>query len=215
MPARTKRGLSKVGNDYRAKKAKQPHGPTSSSVDVVGRADEQMMAMFDLGEDGVVEAVTTDEANVIGKQVDLRWDCWKEYEGTDKAGKLASCSIDGYVASYGWPEGCSPAYVVKADEYHYAFRPAVLLQALPAGFHHQHQAATFTLCALASAHMCVMGVCVRVVCNSPSLSLALCAVCRVNVGKSTTLSLYSAGYLCEYTYIHTPVATSENLASEA
>ena len=65
---------SKVGNDYRAKKAKQPHGPTSSSVDVVGRADEQMMAMFDLGEDGVVEAVTTDEVNVIGKQVDLRWD---------------------------------------------------------------------------------------------------------------------------------------------
>jgi len=38
------------------------------------RVDEQMMAMFDLGEDGVVEAVTTDEVNVIGKQVDLRWD---------------------------------------------------------------------------------------------------------------------------------------------
>ena len=74
MPARTKRGLSKVGNDYRAKKAKQPHGPTSSSVDVMERVDEQMMAMFDLGEDGVVEAVTTDEVNVIGKQVDLRWD---------------------------------------------------------------------------------------------------------------------------------------------
>ena len=55
MSARTKRGLSKVGNDYRTKKAKQPHGPTSSSVDVVERADEQMMAMFDLGEDGVVD----------------------------------------------------------------------------------------------------------------------------------------------------------------
>ena len=37
-------------------------------------------------------AVTTDEANVIGKQVDLRWDCWKEFEGTDKAGRLSSCS---------------------------------------------------------------------------------------------------------------------------
>ena len=36
--------------------------------------------------------MTTDEANVIGKQVDLRWDCWKEFEGTDKAGRLSSCS---------------------------------------------------------------------------------------------------------------------------
>jgi len=32
---------------------KQPHGPTSSSMDVVERADEQMMAMFDLGDDGM------------------------------------------------------------------------------------------------------------------------------------------------------------------
>ena len=32
---------------------KQPHGPTSSSIDVVERADEQMMAMFDLGDDGM------------------------------------------------------------------------------------------------------------------------------------------------------------------
>ena len=32
---------------------------------------------------------------------------------------------------------------------------------------------------------------------------ALCPVCvRVNVGESTTLSLDSAGYLLEYTYIH-------------
>jgi len=85
MPARSKRALSKVGNVHRAKKkAKQPQSPTSSSVDVEDRADEQLMTMFDLGEDGVVKAVTTDEVNVIGKQVDLRWDCWKEYEGTDK-----------------------------------------------------------------------------------------------------------------------------------
>ena len=204
MGFKTRRSKSHQGNDH-AKKSKQVHGEpasTSPSDDAVPMdADEQMMAMFDLGEDGVVKAVTTDDANVIGKQVDLRWDCWKEHEGTDKAGKLSSCSIDGYVSSYGWPEGRSPAYIVKADEYHYAFRPAVPLQALPAGVH---------LAALRS-----LGVCVRVACNSPSLSLALCAVCRVNVGKSTTLSLYSAGYLCEYTYIHTPVATSENLASEA
>ena len=86
-----------------------------------------MMATFDLGDDGTVEAVITDEANVIGKQVDLRWDCWPLYKGTKEAGWLTRCSIDGYVESYGWPEGLSPAYIVCDCGYHYAFRPAVLL----------------------------------------------------------------------------------------
>ena len=73
--------------------------------------------------------------HVIGKQVDLRWDCWPLYKGTKEAGWLTRCSIDGYVESYGWPEGLSPAYIVCDCGYHYAFRPAVLLQALPVGVH--------------------------------------------------------------------------------
>ena len=90
MGFKTRRSKTHQGNDHAKKRTqvhvepsstspsddavpmgKQPDGQTSSSVEVVERADEQMMAMFELGEEGVGEAVTTDEANVIGKQVDL------------------------------------------------------------------------------------------------------------------------------------------------
>ena len=71
MGFKTRRSKSHQGNDH-AKKSKLVHGEpssTSPSDDAVPMdADEQMMAMFDLGEDGVVKAVTTDEVNVIGKQ---------------------------------------------------------------------------------------------------------------------------------------------------
>ena len=74
MGFKTRRSKTHQGNDH-AKKSKQVHGEpssTSPSDDAVPMdAEEQMMAMFDLGKDGVVKAVTTDDANVIGKQVDL------------------------------------------------------------------------------------------------------------------------------------------------
>ena len=90
---------------------------------------------FDLADRGIVQGTFSDGCGVIGSALSIPNSAWPGWSN----GK-SPCRIDGYVERFNWPEGVSPAYVVRTldDGFLYEFRPADLLPYLP---HAKHIAA--------------------------------------------------------------------------
>ena len=80
---------------------------------------EQLTMAFDLGEPrGIVEGTCSDTSGILGTFLDIPNSAWgPRYHDGDKS----ACRVEGYVTHFAWPEGASPAYIVRtlADDWYY------------------------------------------------------------------------------------------------
>jgi len=77
---------------------------------------------FELGDRGVVQAIVEDACGVVSTALSIPNHAWPGWSN----GK-SPCRVDGYVERFDWPEGVSPAYIVRTldDDHLYEFRRMV------------------------------------------------------------------------------------------
>lgn len=103
---------------------------TATGLSSVDEESSSPCAWFDVGDKGSIKAAVADSSGVIDSSLRIPHHQWPGYEtSNDKA----PCRVDGYVAAFPWPEGPSPAYLVRTleDGWLYEFRPDGLLPHLP------------------------------------------------------------------------------------